>query len=227
MLGVVLSSHITHPAVNKGANVETPDAIFRVPRFHGSDDCGDVCRRVPVGSRHSLWGASVLSLVDPGSRFLVHDRSRPRGLLSLESVVADHDNSETLRTGLEEFDQAAQRIGKCAARWENVAADTRQQSRDFQSMMSLLNRRGAEGESSSTQLRGLLAGLGSTLHTHLSQIERGAAEIEQYTKAITAGSETQGHAVIKTTAYVEQLSSTIDHVVHQRRVGPDRNPADR
>lgn len=137
------------------------------------------------------------------------------GLTALEFVVADHDDSEVLHTGLEEFDQTLRRIGKCAARWETVAADTRQQAREFQSMISLLNRRGATGEPSSSQLRGLLAGLGNTLHSHLTQMQRGAAEIEQHTKSIAEGAEKQGHAVIKTTGYVEQLSSTIDTVSTQ------------
>ena len=47
-------------------------------------------------------------------------------------------------------------------------------------------------------------------------MERGASEIEKQTKAITDGTETQGHAVIKTSGYVEQMSSTIDAVFHQR-----------
>jgi methyl-accepting chemotaxis protein len=79
-------------------------------------------------------------------------------------------------------------------------------------MMSLLNRRDATGEPSSEQLRTLLSGLGQTIHTHLEQIERGASEIEQYTKPITDGVEAQGRAVIKTGTYVEQLSATIDSV---------------
>jgi len=134
------------------------------------------------------------------------------GLSSLESVVADNMSAESLHTGLLEFDQSAREIGSCAQRWETVAANTREQAREFQSMILLLNRRGATGEASSTQLRDLLAGLGGTLHAHLAQVERGAAEIEQYTSALTEGAEAQGHAVIKTTTYLEQLSSTIDSV---------------
>lgn len=134
------------------------------------------------------------------------------GLASLESAVADHEEAERLRTGIEEIDQSVQAIGKCAARWEKVAADTRRQARDFQSMMQLLGRGVGEGELNSKQLRQLLAGLGSTVHSQLTQIERGAQEIEGLARSITEGTEAQGHAVIKTTAYVEQLSGTIDSV---------------
>ncbi len=164
------------------------------------------------GSVLYLAAAAVLSMVTvAASSWFAAGRVRT-GLSVLESVVADHENSESMHTGLEEFDQSAKSIGKSATRWESVAANSRQQSREFQSMMLLLNRRGATGEPSSEQLRGLLAALGSTLHSHLTQIERGTAEIEQYTRAITDGSEAQGHVVVKTTAYVEQLASTIDLV---------------
>ncbi len=156
--------------------------------------------------------AATLSLITLAAVARYTSQRIRGGLSLLESVVDDHENSETLHTGLDEFDQSARSIGKRAGRWEAVAADTRQQSRDFQAMMLLLNRRGAAGEPSSSQLRGLLAGLGNTLHAHLSQMERGSAEIEQQAKAVTAGTETQGHAVIKTTAYVEQLSTTIESV---------------
>ena len=134
------------------------------------------------------------------------------GLSVLESVVADQENSESLFTGLDEFDRSAQKIGAMAGRWETVASDTRMQARDFQSLMLMLNRRGANGKASSEQLRGLLAGLGNTLHSHLSQIDRGTTDIERHAKAITEGAEMQGNAIIKTTTYVEQLSATIDSV---------------
>ena len=65
------------------------------------------------------------------------------GLSVLESVVADQENSESLFTGLDEFDRSAQKIGAMAGRWETVASDTRMQARDFQSLMLMLNRRGA------------------------------------------------------------------------------------
>lgn len=137
-----------------------------------------------------------------------------RGLTQIEFAVTALDATQTLRSGLDEFEHSAQKIGASAQRWETIASHNRQQTRELKSMLSLLNRRGVLGEPTSAQLRELLAGLGNTLHSHLSQIERGTSEIEQYAKAITDGSETQSYAVVKTTSYIEQLASTIDAVSH-------------
>ncbi len=167
---------------------------------------------VQSGNVIAIAAACVVSLLALGGASWFVVTRMESGLASLELAVADHQKSESMQTGMEEFDQAARRIGKCAAHWESIAADTRNQAREFQEMMSLLNRRDSSGQPSSQQLRVVLAGLGNSLHTHLSQIERGTSEIETYAKAITEGAESQGHAVIKTTAYVEQLSSTIDTV---------------
>lgn len=165
-----------------------------------------------VDSSPALAGAAALSLVILAAvSWLASSRMRA-GLAALESVVSDHEVSQSLATGVAEFDQSGQRIGSCAARWETVAADNRQQARDFQAMITMLNRRGATGDPSSEQLRDLLAGLGNTLHKQLQQIERGASEIEQHARAITDGAEEQRHVVIRTTAHVEQLSGTIDSV---------------
>ena len=155
------------------------------------------------------WALSLIALA--AAAWFTSGRVRA-GLSALESVVSDHETSRSLVTGLSEFDESSKRIGQVAARWESVAANTRQQAREFQSMITMLNRRGATGEPSSDQLRDLLAGLGSTLHSQLQQIERGAAEIEQHTQTITDGAEEQRHVVIKTTAHVEQLSATIESV---------------
>ncbi len=133
-------------------------------------------------------------------------------LSQLETAVTDPDTTEALQSGLVEFDQAAQKIGKSAQRWESIASHTRQQSRELQAMVSLLDRRGVSGERTSSQLRELLVDLGNTLHSHLANIERSASEIEQYAKSITNDAEVQFHSVVKTTSYIEQLSSTIDAV---------------
>lgn len=134
------------------------------------------------------------------------------GLTALESVVADHEEANHLRTGLREIDRSVQTIGKSAERWEKIAADTRRQARDFQAIMQLLSRRGSGDDASSRHLRELLAGLGIRIKTHLSLIERGASEIEEFSRSITEGTDAQGQAVTKTTSYVEQLSGTIDSV---------------
>lgn len=163
------------------------------------------------GNPVMIGGAAVVALLAiAGTAWWLSLRVQA-GLDGIELVVADHEKANLIRTGVAEFDEAAKRVGQCASQWESVAANTRVQAREFQEMMSLLSRRGSD-RPSSEQLRDVLSGLGNTLHTHLAQIERGATEIEQYAKSITEGAEHQGHAVIKTTAYVEQLSSTIDTV---------------
>ncbi len=164
------------------------------------------------GSSMNYAVAAVLSLLVLAAACWFTTIRITDGLAALESAVADHEEAERLRTGILEIDQSALAIGKCAASWEQVAADTRRQARDFQGILQLLSRRGANSEPNSTHLRELLAGLGTTIHSHLSQIERGAAEIEDFTRSITEGTDAQGHAVIKTTSYVEQLSGTIDSV---------------
>lgn len=167
---------------------------------------------VQSGDAMAFAGALLVSLAALAAGSWYCGKRVKAGLSVLETVVADNDKGESLKTGLIELDQSAKRIGEQASQWESVAANTRVQAREFQTMMALLNRRGASGEPSSEQLREVLAGLGNSLHAHLQQIERGTGEIEHYAKSITEGAETQGHAVIKTTAYVEQLSSTIDSV---------------
>jgi methyl-accepting chemotaxis protein len=163
-------------------------------------------------SQAALAGAAVTSLacLAVASWFTSH-RIRS-GLASLESVVSDHEVSSALTTRILEFDQTAKRIGKCAANWESVAANNRRQARDFQSMITMLNRRDAAEQPTIQQLSDILAGIGRTLKERLQQIEKGAAEIEQNAQAITEGAEEQRHSVIKTTTYVEQLAATIDTV---------------
>jgi methyl-accepting chemotaxis protein len=134
------------------------------------------------------------------------------GLSILETVVEDYEKSSDMRSGILEFDRCAERIGKSASNWEAVAANTRKQAREFQSMMLLLNRRDSMAEPSSEHLRDLLSGLGNTIHSQMQQIEQGANEIEQQTQLIADGAEAQGHAIIKTTTYVSQMSSAIDTV---------------
>ncbi len=130
----------------------------------------------------------------------------------LEEVVAGKESTETPSTELIEIDQAADRIADHAAQWESVAANNRQQARDFQSMMFLLNRRGPDRKATSEQLRGLLAGLGNTMHARLVEIEKGAREVELQTIRIVEGADAQGNAVVMTTSYLEQLCATIDTV---------------
>ena len=161
-----------------------------------------------------VWAIAAgcgVSIVAAVATALVTTGRLRHGLKAVESVVADYQHLEDLRTGFAEFDQLARHLGENARHWETIAASTRDQAGEFQVMLSLLDRRG-QGEPSSRQLRGALTGLGRTVHAYLTQIQQGAGEIQQLAKSIREESDSQGHAVIKTTAYVEQLSTSIDTV---------------
>ena len=134
-----------------------------------------------------------------------------RALRQVESAAVDHEIASATKIGIEEFDHATRQVAAQALRWDDVAANQRDQARDIQSLMLLLDRRGGE-DATSIALRKMLAGIGVTLHGHLKQIETGTLEIEQYTKEIAEGAEDQSNAVTKTTTYVEQMSSNIDLV---------------
>lgn len=134
-----------------------------------------------------------------------------RGLDSVESVLSDYQSSENLHTGLKELDLLAGRLAKSAHQWETIASTARDQAAEFQAMMVLLDRRG-QGRPSSQHLKGALASLGRLVHSYFEQMQTGAVEIENFAKSITDKADSQANAVIKTTAHVEQLSTTIDTV---------------
>jgi len=166
------------------------------------------------GSPLHLAGATTFSILFLGLICWCTTSRIRKGLAQWEAAMSGQETAQESGSGLQEFDRATSRIAKSTERWEVIATQTRQQTHELQSMLSMLNRRGAVAaiDPTSGQLRDLLAGLGSTLQSHLEQIERGTCEIEQYAKSITDGSELQSHAVIKTTSYIEQLASTIDTV---------------
>ncbi|MCG8653484.1 MAG: methyl-accepting chemotaxis protein [Pirellulales bacterium] len=165
-----------------------------------------------LGSAPALAGAAVLSIVTLAAASWYTTSRIRSGLSAVQSAISDHESVSAQPSGIEEFERCAESIGQSAVRWETVAADTRQQAREFQAMITMLNRRGSGSQPSSGQLRDLLTGIGNTLHRQLTELQNGAAEVEQYTQTITEGAEEQRHVVIKTTSYVEQLSATIDAI---------------
>lgn len=169
-----------------------------------------------LGDTQSIAAGSVLAIATAVTVGLLSARRLNRALKAIDSVVSDYQQSEKLQTGLREVDQLAGRLAKCAQQWESIAAATRDQASEFQAIMVRLDRRGFERRvnavPSGQHLRSALTGLGHNLHEHLVQIEKGAEETEQFSRFITEGAESQGHAVIKTTTYLEQLSATIDAV---------------
>lgn len=184
------------------------------------------------GQAWAIAAASAVAVLVTATAAVVTTRRFQRGLDTVESVLSDHQHSDNLHTGFQELDELAHRLAKNAQHWESIAAATRTQAREFQLMLALLDRRG-RGEPTSQQLRGVLAGVGRTLHSHMEQLQQGSTEIEQFTQSITEGADSQGNAVIKTTAYVEQLSTTIDTVSSSaasaqaalRRAGESANAA--
>ncbi len=164
-----------------------------------------------LGPTSALVAAAVFSILVALIAAFVTTRRLRLGLDLVASVVADYQHADGLRSGVAEVDQLARQLAATAQHWESIAAGARDQAGEFQIMLSLLDRRG-QGAPSSQQLRGALTGLGRTMHAYLAQIQQGAAEVEQRAKAIRDESDAQGHAVVKTTAYVEQLSTSIDTV---------------
>ena len=134
------------------------------------------------------------------------------GLAQLSKVVADHEQASDVQSGTQEIDQAAGQIGAVSAQWEKVASATRSQSRDFQSLIKLLDRREGNRTVSSSELRRMLVELGGLLDREFQRVGGEASDIQHHVKTISDGVDSQSQAVMKTTTYVEQLSATIDSV---------------
>lgn len=161
----------------------------------------------------TLWlVALTMSVVAVGIATLFATRRFRIGLDMLESVVSNHGDVSPNSTRITEFDEAISKLASHAKRWDEIAANSQEQSRDLQAILSALNRRMNGGELVSTQLRQVLSSIGTNLQGHLGQVVHSASEIEQYTEEIVDGAETQGNVVIKTSTYVERLSENIDTV---------------
>lgn len=165
--------------------------------------------RVPTGA--SPWmvaGAAAIGAVAITS-FVLARRFRSQ-LAILSAVAANPGGSSASTTGILEFDQTAVQLSEQAARWDEMAANGSEQIRDVQAVLMLLNRRGGGGQANGAELRQVLGGIGQTLHGNLDQMEQSAAELARCTQEIAEGAEIQSNAVIKTSTYVEQLSTNID-----------------
>ena len=127
----------------------------------------------------------------------------------LDTVVADHEQSEAACTGLSEFDRALQILGRNAQRWETAAATTRRQKRELQAMMGLLGGNTTR-DPASGQLRSLLAELGSLMHSQHSNIASAAADIQGGSEAIAESTETQRHALAEAVACTDRLVTAGD-----------------
>lgn len=128
-------------------------------------------------------------------------------------AVADADGEYApARTGMNDFDQHTQRIADESRRWEQIAAETRKQTHEIQTVLQLLDRRAGDDSPLSQQMRGVLAGLGRTLHNHLQSLEQHADEAQAAIGQIADTTERHGHAVVKTGTYVENLSAAVQTI---------------
>lgn len=177
----------------------------------GGLSAGAITLGLYFGNPLAVVAAGVVALLTSAGVAVLSSRRIDRGIEQLTTVLADYQQAETLRSGLTEFDLLAQRLATSAQHWEAIAAQSRNQAGEFQAMIALLDRRG-QGESCSQQLRSALAALGRMVFGHMGQIYQGTSEIEKLAKSITDKADAQGNAVVRTTAYVEQLSSTIDTI---------------
>lgn len=166
-----------------------------------------------LGARSTLSFAAwlVVAGVVAAASFLVSKQLR-NALATLDSVAANPGAPATPTTGLQEFDQTASQLAEHAARWDEMAANGREQLRDVQAILALLNRRGSSRPPSGSELRQVLGSIGQSLHGNLEQMEQSAAELARCTQEIAEGAEIQSNAVIKTSTYVEQLSTHIDSI---------------
>ncbi|MEM1068175.1 MAG: methyl-accepting chemotaxis protein [Planctomycetota bacterium] len=194
---------------------------FQLLLTHGAVAAASFAALAVLGSGTTGLAATVacsLGVAAIGSIWM--GRRISNGLAQLENVVADHEHAVNVSSSIEEIDETAKRIGAVSSRWEKVASETRAQSRDFHTLVSLLDRREGNRTATSGQLRRMLVELGGLLYEELQRVGSEASEIQQHFKTIADGVDTQGQAVIKTTTYVEQLSSTIDAVSnHAASVG--------
>lgn len=162
----------------------------------------------------SAWGMVIgfaLSAVSAVIASIVSTLKMRRVFSVLNGTMSGEQDSASQRAGFREADELARQLAATAQHWESIAANTRDQSSEFQAMLALLDLQG-QGEASNRQLKTAIKNLGQAVHAHLTQIEQGAHEMEHLAKAMAENSDAQGNAVIKTTAYIEQLSTTIDSV---------------
>jgi methyl-accepting chemotaxis protein len=177
----------------------------------GGVSAGAIALGLYLGHPLAVGMAGLVALLVSVAMALVSGLRIRHGIENLNCVLADYQKAETLRSGLTEFDVLSQRLANSAQHWEAIAAQSRNQAGEFQAMIALLDRHG-QAESCSQQLRNALAALGSLVFGHLGQVLQGATEIEKLAKSINDKADAQGNAVVRTTAYVEQLSTSIDTI---------------
>lgn len=136
-------------------------------------------------------------------------------LRRIPTVATKPGQARPPASGWEEFDVSLGELAGHVAKWDDVAANSREQARELQAILTLLDRRQNGGPGSGSQLRGVLAGIAQRLQRLLSQIEQNAVDIGRSTQRIADNADAQGNAVTKASTYVEQLSTGIDAVCRE------------
>lgn len=175
-----------------------------------------------AGNFHGLLGAVGIGVVAAACVVVTVSWTLSRRLVTafrrIPAVATKPGQSRPPATGWEEFDASLGELAGHVAKWDDVAANSREQARELQAILTLLDRRQGGGSASGSQLRGVLAGIAQRLQRLLSQIEQNAVDIGRSTQRIADNVDAQGNAVTKASTYVEQLSSGIDAVCREANV---------
>ena len=175
---------------------------------------------IAVVSQPGLW--TVSALVAAGlaavlvASWILASRLQ-RGLRTVELAAVASEGATGHASGIREIDAVVQRVGETAQRWTEITTNHQEQTRQFQLLLTQLDRRARSHAGDSTavsvqHLRQVLLSLSSALDAELLQFRTGSEEIASGTREIASGAEDQGEAVAKTTTYVEQLSTNIEDV---------------
>lgn len=166
----------------------------------------------PHNSSVTLWIAAITAAILCITIAEWLARKCVKALSELESRVTDNGGYASTPIGIREIERVATRLEQDAAKWESVAAKTREQTRDFKSMLIMLNARGPNGEASAHILREILSDLGNSLGTQLKSIDDSHADIQRRSKSISAASDAQNFSIAKITSHAERLVETIDSI---------------
>ncbi len=172
-----------------------------------------------LGASHLQTGLILASAALPIT-FLALWLTGPlmRTIHSCERAVATGDAAQVASVGIQELDAAMDRIRGLVQKWAEAAANTREQSREFDRLLDQLDRRGGEagrrprGGPIGQYFRQVIDSITRSADSELDQLLASTQELENYTREIARGAEEQSEAVNRTATYVEQMSGNIDSV---------------
>lgn len=161
----------------------------------------------------AAWlGGVVAVAIGIGLTSFLLARRMTGALKSVPQILSNPEQAQTPATGLQEFDEALEELSSQMVRWDEIAASSREQARELQAILATVSRRQTGAPATSAQLRAALSGIGNQLQGLLAQIEQNTVEIGRCTQEVAGNSELQGNVAVKTSTYVEQLTTNIDAV---------------